>query len=424
MNLFDHAVDQSTTYRPLADAVRPTEIEQLYGQRVADGPLSAVCRMIETDSLTNVLLCGPPGVGKTTLASMIAHKTKATFETLSAVLGGVKELRLLVDAARERRQFHGRRTILFIDEIHRFNKSQQDALLPHLEDGTFVLVGATTENPSFYVNRAVLSRCHVVRMNRLDDGAIVSILERAWAHSVRLARWPNASIDDDCLRLIAVGARGDARSALGILERALNLDSKVSRKSLETAIGEAVIAHDRAGDSHYDLLSALVKSMRGNAPDAAVFWAQRLLEAGEDPLIILRRCVVFASEDIGHADPNALAIATSALSAFRFLGMPEGIYSVIQAVTYLATAPKSTTILKTIQRGREAVKLHGHHPVPAHLKSVSPHGPPADAAFLPTTIQDIRLFEPTSIGHEVHFVERLKALDPNRFRPSFEPADS
>ncbi|MGC6416166.1 MAG: replication-associated recombination protein A [Bradymonadia bacterium] len=424
MNLFDHAVDQSHAHRPLADAVRPTEIEQLYGQCVADGPLSAVRRMIETDTLTNVLLCGPPGVGKTTLASMIAHKTEATFETLSAVLGGVKELRLLVEAARERRQFHRRKTILFIDEIHRFNKSQQDALLPHLEDGTFVLVGATTENPSFYVNRAVLSRCHVVRMERLDDGAIVSILKRAWSHSVRQARWPNASIDDDCLGLIARRARGDARSALGILERALNLDPKVSSKNLEMALGEAILGHDRAGDSHYDLLSALVKSMRGNAPDAAVFWAQRLLDAGEDPLIILRRCVVFASEDIGHADPNALALAVSTLSALRFIGMPEGIYSVIQAVTYLATAPKSKTILETARRGREAVKMHGHQPVPAHLRNVSHGGFSSDAAFLPTTIQDLRLFEPAPIGHETQFVERLKALDPNRFPPSSESADS
>ncbi|MEE2757199.1 MAG: replication-associated recombination protein A [Myxococcota bacterium] len=425
MDLFDYAVDQHGHAKPLADVVRPRTLDEFFGQSDVSGPGSVLRRMIESDRVTSVLFWGPPGVGKTTLAGIIAEQTKRRFESISAVLDGVKEIRKHVERAHEERRYSGRQTILFIDEIHRFNKAQQDALLPHIETGTFILIGATTENPSFYVNSAVLSRCRVVPLGRHDLDSIVAILHRALHHSECVKRWPGLNLDEDVIKLIAQRSEGDARRALNVLEIALNDGRAMDSALLSEVIGKPVFDHDRDGDSHYDVISALIKSMRASEPDAAAYWAQRLVMSGEDPLFLFRRLIIFASEDIGHADSNALQVATAALDAFRFVGMPEGNYALMQAVTYLATAPKSDTIKKTLLASREAVKDAGSAPVPSWLRQ-STQRPQTDRLdeqadtrdALPKQLEGRHLFQPSGVGQEQQFIERLKALNPSGRSPS------
>ena len=428
MDLFEHADKADPGRRPLADAVRPSGLEGYFGQEHIIGERSFLRRAIESDRLGSMILWGPPGSGKTTLAQVIAQATSRWFEPFSAVLGGVKEIRIIVQAAKERRRHHGRQTVLFIDEIHRFNKAQQDALLPHIEDGTLILIGATTENPSFEVNSAVLSRSRVVVLKALDTQDIVSLLRRACDHPVRLQRWPDVPIEPDGVLAIAEAADGDARRALNALETALNDGRALTRESVAEVMGQKVLNYDKTGDGHYYVISAFIKSMRATDPDAAAYWLERLIKAGEDPLFVLRRMVIFASEDIGHADPQALQLALSATDAFRLIGMPEGMYPLMQLATYLATAPKSDTVKRTIQAARAVVEEHGNLPVPQHIRNAHtklmkslgdgqgyryPHDAPGNyngQRGMPEGLEDVRLFEPGDQGMESQFSRRLADL--------------
>ena len=427
MDLFEHARGSDPRGRPLAEAVRPIALADFLGQGQVVGEGTILRTAIENDRLGCLVLWGPPGSGKTTLARLVAGHTRSHFEPFSAVLGGVAEIRKIIKAARERRAYHGQGTILFIDEIHRFNKAQQDALLPHLEDGTVTLVGATTENPSFELNHALLSRVRVFVLQPLDSAALEAVLARAWRHPIRVERWPGAERADDAFQALASLAEGDARRALNALEIALNQGQRIDSALVQAVIDRKILAYDRVGDQHYQVVSAFIKAMRASDPDAAAYYLQRMVEAGEDPHFILRRMVIFASEDIGHADPRALVVATAAVESFRFLGLPEGLYPLMQAATYLACAPKSDTVKRTIKAARAAVAAHGNAPVPARYRNASTalqkelghgegyryphhhegHFVPDDA--LPDVLRGTRLFEPTAQGEEARLSERLRA---------------
>jgi len=442
MDLFDHAQGSETGHRPFADAIRPESLEHFFGQGQVVGDGAFLRRAIESDRLGSLILWGPPGVGKTTLAQIIARRTERWFEHFSAVLGGVKEIRLIVEAAKERRRLYRRQTILFIDEIHRFNKAQQDALLPHIEDGTLILIGATTENPSFQVNSAILSRSRVVVLEALTEDALSALLARAWDHTIRETRWPDATCTPDVFKQLAQLADGDARRALNALELALDDGRAIDEALVTQVIDRKILSYDRDGDGHYQVVSAFIKSMRTTDPDAAAYWLHRMLDAGEDPMFILRRLVIFASEDIGHADPQALQIATAALQAFQFVGLPEGAYALMQATTYLATAPKSNTIKTTIAAARQAVRIHGHLPVPKHMRNASTalqksigdgqgYTYPHDSANayngqrgMPEGLDDLRLFEPKSVGMENQFKARLASLRQPSTDSASDPVDS
>ncbi|MCA9540757.1 MAG: replication-associated recombination protein A [Myxococcales bacterium] len=423
MDLFDHAAARSGP-RPFAERVRPDALDGLFGQQAtAEG--TRLRAAIERDRVPSLILWGPPGVGKTTLARIVAQKTQAWFEPFSAVLGGVREIREIVAAAKERRRLHRRPTILFIDEIHRFNKGQQDALLPHLEDGMFFQVAATTENPSFELNAALLSRAQLVVLQPLGPAAIRRILEAAFAHPARREGWPEASITDGALDALSHTAAGDARRALNALESALDRTKDITRETIAEVLDRKVLRHDKSGDAHYQTISAFIKSMRGSDPDAAAYWLQRMVDAGEDPLFLLRRMVIFASEDIGHADPRALTVAVDAMNAFRFVGLPEGMFALMQAATYLACAPKSNTVLKTLAAARRAVAAHGDLSVPKHLRPGStalmkqlgrgqgyryPHdfdGNYVVQDHLPDEIAGLRVFEPGASGEEAALAQRV-----------------
>jgi putative ATPase len=433
MDLFDHAQSQARETQPFAEAVRPVTLEGFFGQLRAIGPGKALRRAIERDQVPSLILWGPPGTGKTTLARIVAERTGYHFEPFSAVLGGVKEMRVLIEAARERRRLHGRRTILFVDEIHRFNKGQQDALLPHVEDGTVTLIGATTENPSFELNAALLSRARVVVLESLKPADVRAVLDRAMTHPVRAARWPEARITDEALEYLAHFAQGDARRALTALEAALDAgrdtpDTPLDPPAVAQALDRKILLYDKGGDQHYEVISAFIKSMRGTDPDAAAYWLQRMVEAGEDPVFLFRRMAVFASEDIGLADSAALGVVMDCLNAFRFIGLPEGMFHLMHAATYLACAPKSNTVLTTLAAARTAVSRHGNQPVPMHLRNAStglqrqmgygagykyPHdfaGNYVHQDHLPEILAGQRLFEPKGSGAEAALRARLAAL--------------
>ncbi len=372
MDLFDQAADKDVSGKPLAERMRPRTLDEFVGQEHVLGPASALRRSIEADQVPSLVLWGPPGTGKTTLARIVAQKTGAFFVAFSAVLGGVKEIREIVQAARDRRKMNRTRTILFVDEIHRFTKSQQDAFLPHVEGGVLTLIGATTENPSFEINAALLSRCRVVTLRALTEDEIALLVERAAASPAGLSG--SVTVPKEARDLFARYAYGDARRALNALEVAaaavkLAGRAEIGASDAEEALQHKALLYDKAGEEHYNVVSAFIKSLRGSDPDAAVYYMVRMLEAGEEPRFILRRMVIFASEDVGNADPQALAVAVNALQAVELIGLPEGVLPMSQAAIYLALAPKSNTAITAYGNARKLVKEHGPLPVPLKLRN-------------------------------------------------------
>ncbi|GMV40491.1 MAG: ATPase AAA [Myxococcales bacterium] len=426
-DLLDHLeAERRREAAPLADRMRPRSLEELLGHERVLGRHRFLAAAIRADRLPSMILWGPPGSGKTSLAHVIAHSTRAHFEPFSAVLGGVKEVREIIAAARQRLRADGRRTLLFIDEIHRFNKAQQDAFLPHVEAGTVVLIGATTENPSFALTAALLSRCRVVTLEPLGAEAIARLLRRALDDEERGIGRMDLEAGDAVLCAIARTADGDARRALNLLEQAAGFaNGVIDDACVEEAVAAQPLRYDRAGDQHYDVVSAFIKSMRGSDPDAAMYWMVRMLDAGEDPRFILRRIVIFAAEDVGNADPRALQVATAALSAFELVGLPEGAIPIAQAVTYCATAPKSNASYLALGEARRVVREAGSLEVPAHLRNAPtalakqlghgqgyryPHDAPGGWVpdhYLPDALRGTRLYEPRGYGYEKYIKERL-----------------
>ena len=356
--------------------MRPASLDEIAGQQHLLGPGKALRRSLEAGTPHSMILWGPPGTGKTTLARLVASACGARFESLSAVLAGVKEIRAVIEEARGQLRLHRRRTVLFVDEIHRFNKAQQDAFLHHVESGLITLIGATTENPSFEVIAPLLSRCRVVTLGMLSEQDIGAIVSRALADPERGLGGAGLAIDADALALLARVADGDARVALNGLEVAAALAgaggagaARITGAIVAQALQTKAPVYDKAGEAHYNLISALHKSLRGSDPDAALYWRARMLAAGEDPLYLARRMVRFASEDVGNADPQALSVALSAMEAFRFLGPPEGELALAQAAVYLATAPKSNRIYAAYGQVREIVASTGSLPVPLHIRN-------------------------------------------------------
>ncbi len=423
---------------PLAERMRPRTFEAIVGQERLLGAGSVLARAIEEDRVPSMILWGPPGTGKTTIARALAARSRdAALVPFSAVLSGVPELRKVIDAARERRRSRGSRTILFVDEIHRWNKAQQDALLPHVEDGTLVLVGATTENPSFAINAALLSRVRVFRLEPHTPASIEAILRRALADGAHGLGKLALDADDDALAALGEAASGDARRALDVLEFAAEGArsrgaTRLARGDVEEALAEKTLLYDKSGDQHYDVVSAFIKSMRGNAPDAALYWMMRMLDAGDDPLFVMRRMLIFASEDVGNADPQALSVAVNADAAVRRLGMPEALHPLAQCCTYLASTVKSNASYVAWRAAREAVEANGPLAVPMHLRNAPtrlmkaegygegyryPHdegGHAPGATYLPERLLGARFYEPKNSGFESKLrarLERLRAED-------------
>ena len=373
-----NASPNSAAQEPLAARMRPRSLDEIVGQEHLLGPGRILRRSIEGDAISSMILWGPPGSGKTTLAEVIARVTRAHFVRLSAVSAGVADLRKVVEDARKLRQFSGQPTIMFIDEIHRFNKAQQDAILPHVEHGVVTLIGATTENPSFEVNSALLSRSRVFVLKALNEAHILDLLQRALHDKERGFGQLAISIDEDAMQQIAIFANGDARTALNALELAVqgsikaageNAPIHITLATIEDVMQHRALLYDRGGDQHYDTISALHKALRGSDPDAGLYWLGRMLEAGEDPLYIVRRLIRFASEDVGMADPQALLVCVAAQQAVHFVGLPEANLALAQAVVHLATAPKSNALYEAYSRVQEDVQQTRNDPVPLQIRN-------------------------------------------------------
>ena len=377
MTLFDHSREgRLRTAAPLAERMRPSQVEELAGQEHIIGPGTILRRSVDSGHVPSLILWGPPGTGKTTLASLIASRVEAHFERISAVASGVADLRRVVSEANDRLGMHGRGTVLFIDEIHRFSKSQQDVILPHVENGTVTLIGATTENPSFEVISPLLSRARVYVLKALTPGQIEGILDSAMADGERGLAYLSPRLDGDARTALVGLSNGDARVALNTLELAVNgtnprADGKrvVTVSAVEDAMQRSAGVYDKGGDSHYDTISAFIKSVRASDPDAAVYWLARMLNAGEDPLFVARRMVILAAEDIGLADPGALPMAVAAHHAVQSIGMPEGRIPLSEAAIYLATAPKSNSAYRAIDEAMRDAERTSSQPVPLHLRN-------------------------------------------------------
>ncbi|MBQ8953583.1 MAG: replication-associated recombination protein A [Clostridia bacterium] len=423
--------DQSLA-QPLPARMRPETIDEIVGQRHLLGEGKVLRRIIEQDMVSSMIFWGPPGVGKTTLAHVIARHTRARFINFSAVTSGIREIRVVMQQADDNRRF-GEKTIVFVDEIHRFNKAQQDAFLPFVEKGSIILIGATTENPSFEVNGALLSRCKVFVLKPLSEEDVTQLLRRA-LESPRGFGGQTVRVEEDALRLIAVFANGDARAALSTLEMAvLNGEMEedavtVARETVEQCTARKSLLYDKDGEEHYNLISALHKSMRNSDPDAAVYWLARMLEAGEDPLYVARRVTRFASEDVGLADPRALEIAVAAYQACHYIGMPECSMHLTQAVVYLSLAPKSNALYTAYEAAKQDALAQLSEPVPLHIRNAVT-GLMRDIGYgkgyqyahdteekltamrcLPDSLLDRAYYQPTAQGLEGRFKERLEQI--------------
>ena len=433
-DLFDFQREQGSSQEaPLAARMRPQGFADFVGQEhlIAEGKV--LRNSIESDHMPSIILWGPPGSGKTTLAHIIAGVTRSYFCPISAVSAGVADLRRVVSEARERRGMQQQRTILFIDEIHRFNKSQQDAVLPYVEDGTVTLIGATTENPSFEVIAPLLSRCRVFTLKPLNDDQVRLIIERALHDNERGLGALRVKMEPDALDFLVSMASGDARVALNALEPAALATPPdgeghrlITLATIEDAIQHRALLYDKGGEEHFNLISAMHKSLRGSDPDAGLYWLGRMLEAGEDPMYIARRLVRFASEDVGMADPRALMVAVAAQQAVHFIGMPEGSLALAETVVYLATAPKSNSLYAAYSEVQRDVQRTGHAPVPLHLRNpVTPfmrdegygrgykyahdfEGHFVEQQNLPDALKDKRYYNPSEQGYEKTIGERLK----------------
>jgi putative ATPase len=452
-NLFTN----NTINQPLAERMRPRTLDEIAGQEHLVGPDKPLSALIAADTIPSIIFWGPPGTGKTTLARIVAHHTKARFAQLSAVLSGVNDLRAIVKEAKSARDLNGQTTIVFVDEIHRWNKAQQDALLPHVEDGTITIIGSTTENPSFEVIGPLLSRTKVYTLEQIPAEALGQLVDRALSDTKRGLGNLKIKLDDKARDFICATADGDARRAYNTLEIAADLaaqrrekekakyevgskkyDKKnhtsyvvpptsITLEDVESALQKKALLYDKAGEEHYNVISAFIKSMRGSDPDAAVYYLARMLEAGEDPLFTARRMVIFASEDVGNADPQAVQVAISCMQSFDFVGMPEGWIPLAQCATYLASAPKSNASYASYKRAKKDVMEHGTLPTPKHLRNPVtkfmaeqkygegyryPHDEPGHFApgitYLPDKLKGKKYYLPTENGYEKHISERLK----------------
>ncbi len=439
MDIFEyHAQQAADASRPLADRMRPRHLAEFVGQQHVVGKGCLIRKAIEQDRIFSMILWGPPGCGKTTLARIVANETHSHYVHFSAVLSGVKDIRAVIEIARDQQKLYRKRTILFVDEIHRFNKAQQDAFLHHVESGLITLVGATTENPSFEVIAPLLSRCRVITLKMLSETDLTAIIENALADEERGLGRMNIRLDPRALSYLLRIADGDARTALNNLDVVSSLIfsgegaaaedriSQISLQDLENALQKKALMYDKAGEEHYNLISALHKSLRGSDPDAALYWLARMLSAGEDPLYIARRMVRFATEDVGNADTNALAVAMNAMEAFKFLGHPEGELALAQAAIYLATAPKSNSVYAAYGKVQQVIKDSGSLPVPLHIRNAPTrlmkelgYGKDYKYAhnyenaytpqdYLPDEIKGQQFYSPTDRGYERTVKQRLE----------------
>ncbi len=418
---------------PLAARMRPRNFDEFLGQEHVVGPGKVLRQAIESDNTPSLVFWGPPGSGKTTLANLIASTTSSHFAPVSAVSSGVAELRKVVEAAKERLALHGQRTILFIDEIHRFNKAQQDVILPHVENGTVTLIGATTENPSFEVIAPLLSRSRVFTLEQLTAEQMESIVRQSLEDSERGLGEMGVALEEAALGFLVNMSNGDARVALNTLEMAAQATAadeegirRVSLDTVEQALQRRAVLYDKGGDQHYATISAFIKSVRGSDPDGSLYWLGRMIEAGEDPLFIARRLVILAAEDIGLAEPSALSMAVAAQQAVHFVGMPEGRIPLAEATVYLATCPKSNSAYAALNKVMEDVKATQHEPVPLHLRNATTglmrdlgygkeykyshnyEGHFSEQEYLPPSLKGRRYYEPTDEGAEREAAERWR----------------
>ena len=436
MDLFTMSMEEKLKRNaPLADRMRPRNLDEFVGQKHLLGENKFLSRSIKADRITSMILYGPPGTGKTTLAMIIANSTNMRFEKLSAVTSGVKDIREVIERAEESLKLYNKRTILFIDEIHRFNKSQQDALLPFVERGIIILIGATTENPYFEVNKALLSRAMVLVLESLEKDDLIGLINRALEDKERGLGKYNVNLDKEALDYLITVSEGDGRILLNSLEIGVLSTPADSNGIIEINLGKIkdsiqikTVKYDKGGDEHYDTISAFIKSMRGSDPDATVYWLAKMIKAGEDPKFIARRIIIAASEDVGNADPNAIQVAVSAFNAVNVIGMPEARIPLAQAAIYVATAPKSNKSYMAINKAIDDINNHRIGDVPKHLRSTAYYGAEKlgngkgykyphdyDAGFvkqeyLPGEFKNVRYYEPSENGYEKVIKERLGKL--------------